>query len=39
MIKYLKDTGFRWPEKPPNASEVKFNILGIKAQLGREKRQ
>jgi hypothetical protein len=27
MIKYLKDTGFRWPKKPPNASEVKFNIL------------
>jgi hypothetical protein len=25
MIKYLKDTGFRWPKKPPNASEVKFN--------------
>jgi hypothetical protein len=25
MIKCLKDTGFRWPQKPPNASEVKFN--------------
>ena len=25
MVKCLKDTGFRWPKKPPNASEVKFN--------------
>jgi hypothetical protein len=25
MMKCLKDTGFRWPGKPPNASEVKFN--------------
>ena len=25
MVKCLKDTGFRWPQKPPNASEVKFN--------------
>jgi len=25
MVKCRKDTGFRWPKKPPNASEVKFN--------------
>jgi hypothetical protein len=25
MRQCLKDTGFRWPQKPPNASEVKFN--------------
>ena len=25
MRQWLKDTGFRWPKKPPNASEVKFN--------------
>ncbi|GET28190.1 hypothetical protein SD074_03920 [Prolixibacter sp. SD074] len=29
MIKCLKDTGFRWPVKPPNASEVKFNNVHI----------
>jgi hypothetical protein len=29
MIKCLKDTGFRWPQKPPNASEVKFNNVHI----------
>jgi len=27
MIKCLKDTGFWWPKKPPNAGEVKFNSI------------
>ena len=39
MVKCRKDTGFRWPKKPPNVSEVKFNNLGIKAQLSPKKRQ
>ena len=38
MVKCLKDTGFRWPQKPPNASEVKFNILYMKLHRKSKKR-
>ncbi len=25
MVKCLKDTGFRWPKKPPSAVRLRFN--------------